>query len=98
MAGKQAGLHEGKRSSLFFEAIRIIREMRCATNGQYPRFAVFENVPGLFSSAKGADFRAVLQAFIDLCDDTLLVPEPPKGRWLPAGEIVGDHFSLAWRV
>ena len=59
VAGKQAGLHEGKRSSLFFEAIRIIREMRCATYGKYPKFAVFENVPGLFSSARGADFRAV---------------------------------------
>ena len=51
--------HKGKRSSLFFEAIRIIQEMRCATHGKYPKFAVFENVPGLFSSAKGADFRAV---------------------------------------
>lgn len=59
VAGKQAGLHEGKRSSLFFEAIRIIQEMRCATHGKYPKFAVFENVPGLFSSARGADFRAV---------------------------------------
>ncbi len=59
VAGKQAGLHDGKRSSLFFEAVRIIREMRCATHEQYPKFAVFENVPGLFSSAKGADFRAV---------------------------------------
>lgn len=59
VAGKQAGLHEGKRSSLFFEAIRIIREMRCATYGKYPKFAVFENVPGLFSSARGADFRTV---------------------------------------
>ena len=59
VAGKQAGLHKGKRSSLFFEAIRIIQEMRCATHGKYPKFAVFENVPGLFSSARGADFRAV---------------------------------------
>lgn len=98
VAGKQAGIHEGKRSSLFFEAIRIIREMRCATYGKYPRFAVFENVPGLFSSARGADFRAVLQAFVNLCDDTLSVPEPPKGKWLRAGEIVGDHFAIAWRV
>lgn len=98
VAGRQAGIHEGKRSSLFFEAIRIIREMRCATYGKYPRFAVFENVPGLFSSARGADFRAVLQAFVNLCDDTLSVPEPPKGKWLRAGEIVGDHFAIAWRV
>lgn len=98
VAGKQAGLHEGKRSSLFFEAIRIIREMRCATYGKYPKFAVFENVPGLFSSARGADFRAVLQAFVSLCDDSVFVPDPPKGKWLHAGEIVGDYYSLAWRV
>ena len=98
VAGKQAGLHEGKRSSLFFEAIRIIKEMRSATNGKYPRFAVFENVPGLFSTAKGADFRAVLQAFVGICDDTAVVPEPPKGKWLHAGEILGDHYSVAWRV
>lgn len=76
----------------------MIREMRCATNGQYPRFAVFENVPGLFSSARGADFRTVLQAFVGLCDDTISIPEPPKGRWLRAGEIMGDHYSIAWRV
>lgn len=98
VAGKQAGLHEGERSSLFFQAIRIIREMRCATNGKYPRFAVFENVPGLFSTGQGADFRAVLQAFVSLCDDSVLVPEPPKGKWLHAGEIMGDHYSIAWRV
>ena len=98
VAGKQAGLHEGKRSSLFFEAIRIIQEMRYATHGKYPKFAVFENVPGLFSSARGADFRAVLQAFVSLCDDSVLVPEPPKGKWLHAGEIVGDCYSIAWRV
>ena len=98
VAGKQAGIHEGRRSSLFFQAIRIINEMRCATNGKYPRFAVFENVPGLFSTGKGEDFRAVLQAFVGLCDDTLLVPDPPKGKWLHAGEILGDHFSVAWRV
>ena len=98
VAGKQAGLHDGKRSSLFFEAIRIIKEMRSATNGKYPRFAVFENVPGLFSTAKGADFRAVLQAFVGICDDSAVVPEPPKGKWLHAGEILGDHYSVAWRV
>lgn len=62
-AGKQEGIHEGKRSCLFFQAIRIIQEMRAATNGKYPRFAIWENVPGAFSSHKGEDFRAVLQAF-----------------------------------
>lgn len=72
--------------------------MRGATNGQYPKFAIFENVPGLFSSGKGEDFRAVLQAFVAICHDTFSVPEPPKGKWLRAGEILGDHFSVAWRV
>lgn len=95
VAGKQAGIRDGKRSSLFFEAIRIIREMRRATNGEYPRFAVWENVPGAFSSNKGEDFRAVLQA---LCGGDVLIPEPPKGKWKNAGCVVGDGFSVAWRV
>ena len=99
VAGKQAGIHDGERSNLFFEAIRIIKEMRDGTSDQYPRFAVWENVPGAFSSNKGADFRAVLQAFCEICDPGAAVPEPPKGgRWKPAGCIVGDGYSLAWRV
>lgn len=98
VAGKQAGIHEGKRSSLFFEAIRIIREMRYATHGRYPRYAVFENVPGIFSTSRGEDLRAVLQAFVSLCDDSAVVPGPPKGKWLHAGEILGDHYSVAWRI
>lgn len=65
VAGKQAGIHEGQRSNLFFEAIRIIKEMRHATTNKFPRFAVWENVPGAFSSNKGDDFRAVLQAFCE---------------------------------
>ena len=64
IAGKRAGIHEGERSSLFFEAIRVIRGMRKKTNGRYPTFAVWENVPGAFSSNRGRDFLAVLQAFI----------------------------------
>lgn len=63
VAGKQAGIHDGQRSNLFFEAIRIIKEMRDATANKFPRFAVWENVPGAFSSNKGQDFQAVLQAF-----------------------------------
>lgn len=98
VAGKQTGIHDGKRSSLFFEAVRIIREMRGATNGKYPRFAVWENVPGAFSSNKGADFRAVLQAFCEVGGETVPVPEPPKGKWAKAGCIVGDGYSIAWRV
>lgn len=66
VAGKQAGIHDGQRSNLFFEAIRIIKEMRDATSNHFPRFAVWENVPGAFSSNKGQDFRAVLQAFCDI--------------------------------
>ncbi|MGN0588366.1 MAG: DNA cytosine methyltransferase, partial [Ruminiclostridium sp.] len=61
IAGKRSGL-DGSRSSLFYEAVRIIKEMRCATNGKYPRFIVWENVPGAFSSNKGEDFRCVLES------------------------------------
>lgn len=98
VAGKQTGIHDGKRSSLFFEAVRIIREMRGITNGKYPRFAVWENVPGAFSSNKGADFCAVLQALCEIADPDAAVPEPPKGKWSKAGCIVGDGYSIAWRV
>ena len=98
VAGKQAGIHDGERSNLFFEAIRIIKEMRDATANQFPRFAVWENVPGAFSSNKGADFRAVLQSFCDIWGGEHDVPQPPKGKWKHAGCIVGDGHSLAWRV
>ena len=106
VAGKQAGIHEGARSSLFFEAIRIIREMRekdiaDGRTGKFirPRFAVWENVPNAFSINKGADFQAVLQAFCNIRGGpSHIVPLPPKGKWLPAGNIVGNGFSLAWRV
>lgn len=96
VAGKRAGIHDGQRSNLFFEAIRIIKEMRDATNGRYPTFAVWENVPGAFSSNKGADFRCVLEAFVRISAE-ISVPGPANGRWNPAGEIVGDGFSIAWR-
>lgn len=66
VAGKRKGIHEGERSNLFFEAIRIIKEMRHATSDQYPRFAVWENVPGAWSSNGGADFQAVLQTFCEI--------------------------------
>lgn len=98
VAGKQTGIHDGKRSSLFFEAVRIIREMRGITNGKYPRFAVWENVTGAFSSNKGEDFRAVLQALCEIAESGASVPEPPKGKWTKAGCIVGDGYSIAWRV
>ena len=104
VAGKRAGMkHEGNgddqttRSGLFYEAIRIIREMRQETNGRYPTFAVWENVPGAFSSNKGEDFRCVLEEFVHVCDEKLSVPRPANGRWNTAGEIVGDGYSVAWR-
>lgn len=100
VAGKQAGIHEGERSNLFFEAIRIIREMRESTNGEYPKFAVWENVPGAFSSGKGRDFQAVLQAFADLCQPGTDVPFPAKTGWKHAGLVMGtdQKWSFAWRL
>ena len=97
IAGKRAGL-EGKQSSLFYQAIRIVEEMRCATDGRYPRYIVWENVPGAFSSNGGEDFRAVLKAVCSVKDGDIPVPEPPKGKWSNAGSIMADGFSLAWRV
>lgn len=95
IAGKRSGL-DGSRSSLFYEAVRIIKEMRCATDGRHPRFAVWENVPGAFSSNKGEDFRAVLESLCRIKDETVSVPRSEK--WTNAGEILADGFSLAWRV
>ena len=96
VAGKRAGLG-GKQSSLFYEAVRIIKEMRCATDGKYPRFIVWENVPGAFSSNKGEDFRCVLEEVCSVKDEGVSVPGPPKGKWPNAGEIVGDGYSVAFR-
>ena len=97
IAGKREGL-SGGRSGLFFEAIRVIREMREATNGEYPKWAVWENVPGALSSHNGEDFRQVLESLIRVQEPEADVPLPAGGRWLPAGEIMGDGYSLAWRV
>lgn len=97
IAGKRNGL-DGARSGLFREAIRIITEMRCKTNGRSPRWAVWENVPGALSSANGRDFREVLESLIRIKDPKADVPMPDSGKWLPAGEILGDNYSLAWRT
>ena len=98
VAGKRAGL-DGSRSNLFYEAIRIVKEMRCATNGKYPRFIVWENVPGAFSSNKGADFKAVLESVCSVKADSVSIPVPPKGKWTGAGHIdVADGFDIAWRT
>lgn len=95
IAGKRAGL-EGKKSNLFYEAIRVIKEMRCKTNGKYPRYLLWENVPGAFSSNKGEDFRCVLEEITRIKDYTVKLSRP--SRWQSAGEILGDDLSLAWRV
>lgn len=94
IAGKRDGLG-GSRSSLFYEAVRIIKEMRCKTDGRKPRFIVWENVPGAFSSNKGEDFRAVLEEVCKIKDESVSVPKPNK--WNRAGKIMGDNYSVAWR-
>lgn len=97
IAGKRDGL-DGSRSSLFYEAIRIVKEMRCATNGKQPRFIVWENVPGAFSSNKGQDFKAVLEAVIGVKEPTAEVPAPAKKSWPDADYYLGDGWSVAYRV
>lgn len=105
VAGKRAGLkHEANgddettRSGLFMEAVRIIKEMREATNGEYPTFAVWENVPGAFSSNKGEDFRIVLQELIKIVEPSAVMPAVPKNGWPYADSYCGDGWSLAYRV
>ena len=97
IAGKRDGL-DGSRSSLFYEAIRIVKEMRCKTNGEKPRFIVWENVPGAFSSNKGQDFKAVLEAVIGVKEPAASVPAPEKKGWPDADYYVGDGWSVAYRV
>ena len=105
VAGKRAGLkHEDNgddettRSGLFMEAIRIIKEMREATNGAHPRFAVWENVPGAFSSNKGEDFRTVLEEFIKINEPSAVMPPVPQKGWAYADCFVGDGWSVAYRT
>lgn len=97
IAGRRAGL-AGERSGLFMEAVRIIKEMRSSTNGLYPTFAIWENVPGVFSSNNGDDFRAVLEELACVEQPNAVIPGPPRGgRWSKAGAIAGNGWSLAWR-
>ena len=91
IAGQRQGL-EGK-SGLFWEAIRIIREMREATNGEYPRYCVFENVPGILSANKGRDYKTVLEAFTET-----EIPLPPSGKWTSAGMVRGGRIDFAWVI
>ena len=98
MAGKRLGFDDD-RSVLFLDAARIIKEMRVATNGMYPTFAVWENVPGAFSSNGGEDFRAVLEELARVEQPDVSIPRPSGrgGRWSKAGAIAGNGWSLAWR-
>ena len=105
VAGKRAGLkHENNgddettRSGLFMEAVRIIKEMRRATNGKYPRWICWENVPGAFSSNKGEDFKIVLEEIIKIVEPTAVMPEVPRFGWAYADSYVGNGWSLAYRV
>jgi DNA (cytosine-5)-methyltransferase 1 len=105
IAGKRAGLkhadigdEETTRSGLFLEAIRIIKEMREATNGVYPRYAIWENVPGAFSSNRGEDFRTVLDEFIKIVEKDAVMPDVPKAGWPYADCYSGNGWSLAYRV
>ena len=97
IAGKRAGL-VGQRSGLFMEAVRIIKQMQEATNGEYPKYAVWENVPGAFSSNKGKDFLAVLEELIRIKEPAISLPEPPNSKWSKAGGGSGNGWSLTWRT
>ena len=97
VAGLRAGLG-GKQSVLFYEAIRIIKEMRCATNGKYPRWICWENVPGAFSSNAGHDFQAVLEAVIGIVEPETQVPMPEKNKWPEADIYMGDGWSVAYEL
>jgi DNA (cytosine-5)-methyltransferase 1 len=111
VAGKRAGMRheslgdeEATRSGLFMEAIRIIKEMRehDRRNGANvnirPRYAIYENVPGAFSSNKAEDFRIVLEETAKVCDKDAVIPMPNNGKWTTSGCILGNGWSIAWRV
>ena len=109
-AGKRAGL-AGERSGLYMDQIRLIKEMRNESYRQLsmrgadvdirdvrPRYMVWENVAGAFSSNKGEDFRCVLEEAAKVADQDAIIPGPPKGKWQNSGCIMGDGWSIAWRV
>jgi DNA (cytosine-5)-methyltransferase 1 len=97
-AGKRAGMGEGTRSGLFSEAARIIKEMRDGTEKTFPRYAVWENVFGAFSSNHGEDFRAVIKSLAKVAEEAVSIPLPQDGKWEPAGLVEGDGWSIAWRT
>lgn len=91
-AGNQRGL-DGEKSQLFFEAVRIVYEMRGATNGKYPKYIIWENVAGAFSSNKGKDFRRVLEEITKT-----YIPMPDSRKWAAAGMVRSWGGSTAWRM
>ena len=104
VAGKRVGL-AGERSGLYIEQIRCVKELRQADEQRgrtgfaiRPRYMVWENVPGAFSSNGGEDFRAVLEEAAKIAQPDSVIPRPPKGKWANSGAIVGDGWSIAWRV
>ena len=98
LAGGRKGLG-GARSVLFYEAVRIVKEMREKTNGEYPKYIVWENVAGAFSSNSGEDFRAVLEEIVSICEEGRPeVPAPCDGKWPHADMLVGDGWSIAYRT
>ena len=98
VAGRRAGL-EGKRSVLFLQALRVIKEMRIATNGKYPARIIWENVPGAFSTRKGRDFYTVIKEICKIAEPDISFPRlAKKWKWLASGAVLGDCWSLAWRV
>ena len=104
IAGNREGL-DGNKSVMFRQYVRVVKEMRQRDidNGRHgkqirPRYLVWENVPGAFSSNKGEDFREVLQEIVHIADETAVIPKPPKGKWGGQGIIMGDTYSIAWRV
>ena len=104
IAGKRAGL-DGERSGLFMEQIRAIKEVRDAEKrrgraGQSirPRFMLWENVVGALSSNQGEDFRIVLEETARVAAPDAAIPGPPGGKWRTSGCILGDGWSIAWRI
>lgn len=97
VAGQRAGL-DGERSSLFLDQIRVIKEAHSKYGRNKPRYMVWENVPGALSSANGEDFRRVLEETAKVADETAVIPRPEKGKWTTAGCIMGDGYSIAWRI
>ena len=104
IAGKRVGL-DGSRSNLIREQIRVVKEMRESDKADgrtgkeiRPRFMVWENVPGAFSSNKGEDFRCVLEEICRVADAEVSIPRPPKSKWEKSGTIMADGYSVAWRT